>query len=297
LICHPSVGESLIELVHRLVDEYLECSELLELETLRQLVAGARARLADLEAEYTQEHRGVEVVQSELFTLLRPHYERRDALRLKIEYRRRYLDTLLVEGEEEADAMAPEYEEAKAETEREYEEAAEEAAETKELSEEEEQELKQVYRKLVRVYHPDRFAHEPEKQETYLLLTQEINRAKDRGDIERLREIADDPNGFLLRQGLRILNFDDDAELAKLRQLYETLQARILDTLAELEQLRESGAYELYRLSRERPDFVQEVAAQQAEEIATEVAALEAEAEQLAEEIEGLTGTEDPFKA
>ena len=29
LICHPSVGESLIELVHRLVDEYLECSELL----------------------------------------------------------------------------------------------------------------------------------------------------------------------------------------------------------------------------------------------------------------------------
>ena len=33
-------------------------------------------------------------------------------------------------------------------------------------------------------------------------LTAAINRAKDNGDIGRLREIADDPHGFILRQSL-----------------------------------------------------------------------------------------------
>jgi DNA polymerase-3 subunit epsilon len=266
-----------------------------ELETLRRLIAGARSRLADLEVEYTREHHGVEVVQSRLFSLLRPHYERRDRLRLKIQYRRKYLDTLVIEGEEEAEAVTPEYEDARAETEREYEEAATQAAESRALSDGEQKELKSLFRRLVGLYHPDRFAHEPEKQAIYNLLVQEINQARDGGEIERLREIANDPNGFLLRRGLGSLDFDDDAELAKLRQLYVTLQERILNLLDELERLRASGEYELFMLSLDRPDFLQEIADQQAGQIAAEIAELEVEAAQLAQEIESLTGAGDPF--
>ena len=40
------------------------------------------------------------------------------------------------------------------------------------------------------LYHPDRFAHEPDKLATYEKLTAAINHAKDRGDIETLRQIA-----------------------------------------------------------------------------------------------------------
>jgi hypothetical protein len=56
-------------------------------------------------------------------------------------------------------------------------------------------------KKLVKLYHPDRFAHEPDKLETYHKLTAAINQAKNNGDIETLREIAEDPQGFMLRQG------------------------------------------------------------------------------------------------
>jgi DNA polymerase-3 subunit epsilon len=266
-----------------------------ELETLRQLIAGALSRLADLEVEYLQEHHSVEVVQSQLFSLLRPHYERRDRLRLKIQYRRKYLDTLMIEGVEEAEAVIPEYADARAETEREYEEATIQAAESRALSDDEQKELKTLFRKLVGLYHPDRFAHQSEKQEIYKRLAQEIIQARDRGDIERLREIANDPNGFLLCLGVSHLDLDDYAELATLRQLYVTLQERILNLLDELEQLRASGDYELFTLSRERPEFLQEIADQQAGQIAAEIAELEVEAAQLAEEIASLTGTEDPF--
>lgn len=266
-----------------------------ELETLRQLIASARSRLADLEAEYAQEQHAVDTVRAQLFQLLRPHNERRDALQLIVQYRRRYLDTLLVEGEEEAETVKPQYEDAREETEREYADASDEAAKTRALSKEEQTALKAIYRKLVRLYHPDRYADDPDKQATYEYLTQAINQARDRGDVALLREIANDPNGFLLRQGRGSLDFDDDAELAKLRQLYAALQERLLDTLAALEQLRESGEYELYRLSRERPDFMREVANQHAEAVGTQIAELEAEAAQLAEEIEQLTGEAAPF--
>jgi hypothetical protein len=79
----------------------------------------------------------------------------------------------------------------------------------------------------VKLYHPDHHANEPDKLETYHKLTAAINRAKDTGDIETLREIAEDPQGFILRQGWASLDFSDVEELAQLRRLHETLQKEI----------------------------------------------------------------------
>ena len=67
----------------------------------------------------------------------------------------------------------------------------------RELTAEEQGELRKLWKKLVSLYHPDRFAHEPDKLATYEKLTAAINHAKDGGDIETLRQIADDPYGFI----------------------------------------------------------------------------------------------------
>ena len=264
-----------------------------ELETLRGLIAGARTRLADLEAEYAQERHRVDVVQSQLSALLRPYYEMRDQLTLVIQYRRSFIETLLTSGEGEAESIESEYENARNESEREYEEAAAQAAETEPLNDEEERELKSLFRKLVRLYHPDRFAQDPEKQAIYARLTSEINEARDQGNIQRLRQISSDPEGFMLRQGLGSLDFEDGAELSKLRALYDSLQVHIISRLEALVVLRESSGYDLYMFSMERPEFIKELADQQAEDISAEIIELEAEALQLAEEIENLTGRED----
>ena len=58
------------------------------------------------------------------------------------------------------------------------------------LSDDEESELKSLWRKLVKLFHPGRFADDPEKMKTYTLLTGAINTAKDNGDLETLRQIA-----------------------------------------------------------------------------------------------------------
>jgi DNA polymerase-3 subunit epsilon len=260
-----------------------------ELEQLRQLVADARARLADLEAGYTKEKSRVDAMQAILFRRLRDHYQKRDRLRLVADYRKKYLDSLLRGGEEEAEQARENFEKAKAQADQTYEETAAAVAKKKQLTTEEEAELTRLWKKLVKLYHPDRFAGQPDKLETYGKLTSAINRAKDSGDIETLREIADDPLGFMLRQGWESLDFSDEAELRQLRRLYETLQLEIINVLESFNRLRESADYELCQLSERKPGLLEELAAERAKLLEKESVQLKVQADRLADEIKDLS--------
>ena len=69
----------------------------------------ARTRLAGLEAGFTIEKAKVEAMKVRLFARPREHFQRRDRLRLVIGYRRKYLESLVRQGEEEAGKIAQEY--------------------------------------------------------------------------------------------------------------------------------------------------------------------------------------------
>ena len=75
------------------------------LERLRGLIAASRARLAELEAAYTSEKNHVSALHAQMFQRLRQPFEERDRLRLVVNYRRTFLDTLLREGEGEAERV------------------------------------------------------------------------------------------------------------------------------------------------------------------------------------------------
>jgi DNA polymerase-3 subunit epsilon len=261
-----------------------------ELEELRNLVAGARARLAELEVDYAKEKSRVDAMQAQLFRRLREHYQKRDRLRLILDYRKKYLDSLVRGGEEEAKQAEANYEKARAQADKDYEETAATVAEKKELTAEDEAELNRLWRKLVKLYHPDRFANEPDKQATYEKLTAAINRAKEAGDIKTLREIAEDPAGFILRQGWTGLDFSDEVELAELRRLHETLQLEIIVVIESLEQLKESAEYELCGIVEQRPGVLDELAAERTKLLEKESAELQQQAETLANEIKELNG-------
>ena len=232
----------------------------------------------------------MDVMQAVLFRQLREHYQQRDRLRLIVDYRRKFLDLLMRRGEEEAKQAETHYEQAKAQTDRDYETTAVVLAEKKQLTAEEAAELSRLWKKLVKLYHPDRFANQPDKLEAYHKLTSAINRAKDTGDIETLRGIAEDPHGFILHRGWATLDFSDEAELTQLRCLYETLQLEIIAVLEALSRLRESPDYELCQLSEQRPGVLDELAAERKKLLEKESGELEEQAECLAKEIEELSG-------
>jgi DNA polymerase-3 subunit epsilon len=261
-----------------------------ELEQLRQLVADARAQLAELETDFTKEKSRVDAVQAGLFRRLREHYQKRDGLRLTVDYRRKFLDSLTRGDRQEGMKAAEDYERAQTQTDQDYEELAAAADKKKNLTAEQEAELTQLWKKLVKLYHPDRFANEPDKLETYHKLTAAINQAKDTGDIELLHEIANDPHGFILRQGWANLDFKDVEELAQLKRLHETLQKEIAEVTESLNTLRASPDYELCQLAEQKLGVLDELAAERVKQLEVENAELEKQAEDLAMKIKKLGG-------
>ncbi len=261
-----------------------------ELEALRRLVESKRARLAKLQAAYTIDKRAVEVAQNILFKILRPHFLQRDKVRLRIHYRRRFLETLLRGGEEDAQEVVRESQKAAARKDAEYERAASSLKEQKTLTSDETDELKRLWKKLVSLFHPDRFVSEPEKQQAYAELTREINDARDRGDVQRLREIAKDADAFIARMGWDRTRTATEKEAVELRKLLGSLEAMILALLDALETLRQDPAYELHQMNEKHPGFIASTAKEQAKDVQAEIEEMEEEAESLMDQITELTG-------
>jgi DNA polymerase-3 subunit epsilon len=109
-----------------------------ELEQLRQLVVGARSQLAELEVEFAKEKSRVDVVQAVLFRLLRGHYQKRDKLRLTLDYRRKFLDSLTRGNRQAGMDAAKDYEQAKTQSDKDYEELSAAADKKKNLTAEQE---------------------------------------------------------------------------------------------------------------------------------------------------------------
>ena len=152
----------------------------------------------------------------------------------------------------------------------------------------------QLWKKLVRMFHPDLHEHDPEKRKTYELLTQAINEARDRGDIELLELIAKDPQAFILKQGWASVSLDGARGLMELRSLYEHLQARILEMIETLDEVRASADYVVFRAAEEDESVIGRIVSAQREELEKEIGELQVEAERIAGEAVELVG-EVPF--
>ena len=82
--------------------------------------------------------------------------------------------------------------------------------------------------------------------------------------------------------------------LEELRSLYEHLQARILEMIETLDDLRASAEMEILQEVEQDEKVIDRIAAAQREELEQEIATLQAEAERVAEEARELAG-EVPF--
>ena len=254
-------------------------------EKLRSLVARAREQLSDAQSEYMREKVRVVAMQAELFHLLRSEYLRRDAVRVRIASLQAQLAALERGNRAEAAAVEHRYEDERERVQREYEAAASELTGRHKLEPEQKVEIGRLWKKLVKLYHPDRYTHEPARLETYHKLTTAINKAKEAGDMTTLREISDDPQAFIARQGWTELDLTDELEFVQLQRLHTALLAEITSVLDSLACLRASQEFQLCQRCDMHPGGLPAIAASLTARLATECEALEVEAEALHTEI------------
>src|SRR6202044_3406117 len=100
---------------------------------------------------------------------------------------------LLTGREPEAVHTAGKHKRTTTETASNYERRASAAESRKELGDEAERELRKLWKQLILLYHPDRHAGETDTIDTSAKPMSTTNRAKEARDIDRLREIYNDP--------------------------------------------------------------------------------------------------------
>jgi DNA polymerase III epsilon subunit-like protein len=265
-----------------------------EAELYKRLIEAARHRLVELEIEYGILQSKVDSVRAKLFSALRSVYQTRDSLRILIRYRRSFIERLLADGEESAKATACDYEREADEKDKEYESTASALEGKRELTGDDAMRLRQHWKKLVRMFHPDLHQHDPAKRSTYEKITQAINNARDRGDLEAMESIAKDPQGFIFRQGWTSVSFEADAGLIELRSLYQHLQIKVLEMIELLDSLKSSGELKIFEQIEVDDHALEGIIHAQRETLQLEIAELYLKAERLAKEVQELTG-EVPF--
>lgn len=268
----------------------------IDLHNLREQIAIAREQIAELDLVYTHEHQAVESVRAKLFLLLRQSYEKLDSLRIQVDYRRRFLEALLQGHSDQAEIIAEEEQHAQSKNHQAYEEAGHSASHKPALDEQERAELRAIYRKLAALYHPDKYANDPESQDSFIELMKQINQAKDEGNIIILRDIAENPNQFLESSGRRSLDLDDNSEFDSMQLLYIKLQERIGELQKQLDELRTSSDYELWKLCEQDPGFLDTIAEEQIRDLEEEARKLEDECSILADEINQNLDPDSPLR-
>jgi DNA polymerase-3 subunit epsilon len=266
----------------------------IQIEEIKNKIQLAEDDLSGIESKYSSIKRNIDSVKGVLFNILREYYEERDRLKLIIKYRNEFIDKHLKGNTVESEDVKKRYDEAKRQSEEDYESTAESFLDKTPLTPEQEQELKTLWKKLVKLYHPDLVHDDPEKSKTYHLLTQMINDAKSRGDIETLKKIADDPMSFVRDMGWSSVSFDEVADLKSLEKQLSDLLERIEQSYELLQKLYQSADYELLSLSQKNESFISSFAEKQKNEIKEDCIKLSSEADKLKDQIKILTGEEFP---
>lgn len=267
-----------------------------EEQEFRGLIADARERLAKIEATYTEENQAVNLIRCKLFAVLRVSYEQRDDLRIKLEYKRRFLEALLINDREKAEELIAEERRASDENHQSYEEAADEASSNHLLTEAERSELRAIYRRLATLYHPDQYTEDASKQTAYAELMKTINQAKDACAIDVLREIAQDPDQFMATHGCELTRQKSITELDDLRLIYNLLLKKIEESQERLDDLRATSDYELWQACEQDPSFLEAIANDQLQDIEEEIESLNEEYTTLSIKINELLGPNSTCK-
>ena len=260
-------------------------------EYLKQMIESTREQLAHLEAEYTALKSHVDSFLSKIYYAIKDLRQERDNLKLRLEYRQLYLDELIRQGEESAKAQEQEYEEAKSQQQAKEQELDNSMQGKHTLSADEQKEFKDIYRKLMTLYHPDKFREDEEKREQYEHLSRLINDAKKNSDIKKLREIANYPERFL-EGSLNMSDFSAETDIHRLKRLLETLRAETISIIDQTNKLKESPDYEMALMCEAKPEVLDQVIEKQKEGLRSEIKEMEDQVSQLGQEIEELTGND-----
>jgi hypothetical protein len=257
-----------------------------------ELIAAARIQLADLSATFIDLKREIEANNAALFLLVGTYYRERDRLDLLIKYRKQFIDVLRAKREREAANVFADFSRASAASDEEYENVRKQSDSTTNLSDDDKSEIQKLFRNLVKLFHPDRYSSEPDKQKIYDKLMAKITAAREAGDLGLLKEISIDADAYIKKQGWQEINLNTSESSVDLQKLYKSLQVEIEKLHKAIDNLKKSPEHELTLFCASAPERLQEIAESQISKLKSEIKVKQTVAERLKFEMKKLTDQE-----
>ena len=251
---------------------------------LNRLIEEARERLAEVLVKVSEIQCKIREVLEIALDRVGELQEKCDLLRLRIGFLRDCLNPppeATFSREQRESEWRCQEEQVKEEYERARKRMDEKGESVEDKGSKDNQRLRTVWKKLVKIYHPDRHQGDVQKKDAYENLMAQINRAKDEGDLEMLEEIAGNPEKFI--RECEAENKSDSHpnsygdEVKDLEELLASIVEETRRNEEELEELERSDDYELWKMWKECPSSFESSLNGMEKELKRDIVRLEAE--------------------
>jgi DNA polymerase-3 subunit epsilon len=272
----------------------MEITKYQNLEVLRLKVAieDAEEELAELESRYSNYKSEIDYLRKDIIANLREYFIRLDKIKILIKYQKEYISKLSHKENIDSDKIKNEFFNDSNKADSKYDQNDNDNR--RDLNDQDREELKILWKKLVKLYHPDLVQNDKDKYETFHLLIQAINTAKENGDIETLRTIADDPYLFIKSKGWNTISLDEDDNIEVLKKRLSLLLGKIQNSKDEITLLLKSSDYDLLKKCKHDPKLMDNLIISQKEHLVNEISHLVIESKLLSDEIIRISDIPNP---
>lgn len=267
-----------------------------DLEKLRCKINEAREYLADLIVEECEIRGYAREILEVVFERVGEFERKLDLLRLKLDFLRNQKKVNSEYSCEEETSWTEQTEKINNDYRRAYERAENRKRQGKqEIPERKKPRLKKLWMKLVKLFHPDKHMDNPEEKKVYEDVMATINQAKKDGDLEKLEEIALNPENFL-NEAKKQTSASEEAsgnqkpsaernsirnEKEELQKILDALLVEISEVQKDIKEIKKSPDISLWALWKEKPADFENAIREMVRELTNQITTMEKVIEKL----------------
>lgn len=214
-----------------------------------------------LEKQYLNSRNMIDVFKLQKSILVRDKLEEHKIRQLTLNYLELFFNTLLSNNVEAIDKIVEEYLQNLKQLKLFQKNSSISTSCKSDVTQDEMEEISFLWKSLVKIFHPDKYSN-VNKRSACQRISSLINDARDELNIDLLREIALDPEAFLLRKEWSLLSHTETFSIIRLENIYSAIGFQILKYNELIDKISFEPEYRMSQISAKVPNYLENITKQ-----------------------------------
>lgn len=224
-----------------------------------------------LEKEYLHNRNMIELFKLQKSILIRDKLEEHKIRQLTFNYLELFINTLLSNNFDAIDKIVEEYFQNLKRLKLFQKISPMSTSYKNDVTQDEIEEISFLWKSLVKIFHPDKFSNK-KKRSACQQISSLINDARDELNLSLLREIASDPEAFLLRKEWSLLSHTETFSVNKLKNIHSSIGLQISKYNELIDKMSFEPEYRMSQISAKVPNYLENIVIQLNDEKNMEIA-------------------------